>query len=483
MITLKKKRIFALSLLLITIISFIVSALPCKNIVNAQTTAYSDVLDDLREDASFNISDFPEQLNNCSLSVITIAESENKELFVYVYQPSGPTRNYMASYINISTDERVQVDEDGNLKFYVYSLSFCNSFNTLYKYKVDDFAVSEDDTRFYQITSIFRPFDETMDKQADFDNKVTGVNFDVCKQYTFTTVNGKVSTYCSDIEYIRITDKFVGFVRYKDGIIPSFGAFYDTAFDSHFVAFNTDRDIDKLLEADLWYTCQSYEKILYANPGYSYTTETFGQVLKQNAYLTYEDDMVVYKGVGLFAGTYKYDTIQTIDEFINSVNVTQCVYSGCFFDVSTQSKITEDGLKALKGKKWVLRFADSLYGTTIHYTDALYHYSEHTTRYTIVGDVTIFRLKFETDGVIYNLGVLDNMQTGSLKPINETFLVVRLKSKWKWILIIIVIIILFIFFWPVLPYILNFVVWVISLPFKFIASVVKLFKKNKDKKE
>ena len=53
-----------------------------------------------------------------------------------------------------------------------------------------------------------------------------------------------------DIETITITDKFVGFVRYKDGF-----KLYVGACDSHFVAFNTDKPIDKLLERLFVFVC------------------------------------------------------------------------------------------------------------------------------------------------------------------------------------------------------------------------------------
>ena len=36
-----------------------------------------------------------------------------------------------------------------------------------------------------------------------------------------------------------------------------------------------------------------------------------------------------------------------------------------------------------------------------------------------MSDVTILRLKFETDGVVYNLGVVDNKQTSSVIPDGE----------------------------------------------------------------
>ena len=37
----------------------------------------------------------------------------------------------------------------------------------------------------------------------------------------------------------------------------------------------------------------------------------------------------------------------------------------------------------------------------------------------MVGDVTILSLKFEHLGKTFNLGVIDNKQTGSGKPVNE----------------------------------------------------------------
>ena len=41
-------------------------------------------------------------------------------------------------------------------------------------------------------------------------------------------------------------------------------------------------------------------------------------------------------------------------------------------------------------------------------------------RFVRVGDVKILRLKFKTDGVVYDLGVVDNKQTGSKDPAGET---------------------------------------------------------------
>lgn len=47
-----------------------------------------------------------------------------------------------------------------------------------------------------------------------------------------------------------------------------------------------------------------------------------------------------------------------------------------------------------------------------------------------VGDVSILRLKFKTDGVVYDLGVVDNKQSGSTDPAGES------KEKEPWEIII-----------------------------------------------
>ena len=52
----------------------------------------------------------------------------------------------------------------------------------------------------------------------------------------------------------------------------------------------------------------------------------------------------------------------------------------------------------------------------------------------------------------------------------------------KWLLLIIAIILALALLGPILPYIIKAVVWLISLPFKAIASLVKAVRKRKDDK-
>lgn len=428
----------------------------------AESTLYSDVLDDLRKDENFSPSTYPTVANDYSLQVIQVAESTGKELFVYVYQPSGQAKDLRASSINISLKPRVEIADVRN-----YKLTLLNSSGVFYKYRVDGLTVSTETTRYYTITTIYRPFDETIDEDAEHGNVVTEVDYKVAKEYCFSTINGEPYSRVLDIETIEITDKFVGFVRYKDGF-----KLYVGACDSHFVAFNTDLPIDRLFEADVYYTTQDYSYSFAVGAG---ENETFGEKHDNYAYLDDEQDGITYNGGGLFAGTYTWDRIETVEQFIEENETFQNVYSGAIFDVNVANTITDEGIAALKGKKWVLRFAETSYslgggmGSTYSFS-------------TIVGDVTILRLKFETDGVVYNLGTIDNKQTGSDKPINEEHIEVGLSDTGKWILAIIALVILLIVLGPILPYIIKAIVWIVMLPFKAIASLVNAIKKSAKKK-
>lgn len=458
-------------------VSFIVMLVICaialmgafipSSVAYAAGTAYSDVLDDLHADESFSEENYPVVADDYSLKVIQVAESVDNELFVYVYQPSGFVKPLKASSINISLVPRENISDVKN-----YKLSLLNSDGVFFKYLVEGLTVGTATTRYYTIPSIFRPYDETIDEGADHGNEITEVVYEVAKEYCFSTINGEPFCRVLDIETIEITDKFVGFVRYSNGFELNE---WRTSCDSHFVAFNTDRDIDRLLEADVYYTSQSYEwnrRTDWMNP-----KETFGEKEDNYAYLTYEQK-VDHTGDGWWAPTYTWNRIETVENFIANEDIEQTVYTGALINVSVANKITDEGKAALEGKQWILRFSETEYGTENGALGTMYQSS------TIVGDVTILRLKFETDGVTYNLGVIDNKQSGDPdNPINEEEVKAEPSDIMKLIMLIIgivFIVVLLVIIAPVLPYVIKFVIWLICLPFRAIAKLIDAAKKPKE---
>lgn len=450
-----------IAVLIVTLCVFLTGAQSFSAVAaeNENEKTASGVLEDLSKDASFNTANYPSNAKDYSLSVMQLAESTDKELFVYVYQPSGD--KVRASSINISTTINDEIS------FFNYPLELLNFEGTLFKYKVTNFEVKKDPVRYYAISSIYRPFDTGIGDKKSGNNTINEVNYAVNRQYCFGEINGKPYVSCVDIETIVITDKFVGFVRYKDGF-----KFYVGACDSHFVAFNTDKPIDKLLEADVYYTSQPYSWLYAIGVGQN---ETFGEKKDNYAYLKYTDK-VEHNGDGFFAGTYKWDRIQTVDDFINAEN-REDVYHGAVLDVKVSSKLTGEALNELKGKKWVLRFVETAYSLSGGANGST------STKSTLIGNVTILRLKFETDGITYNLGVIDNKQTGSTEPSNSTDIKVEPNATGKGILYLILFVLLLVMLAPLLPYVLNAIIFIVSLPVKLISEIAKLIKSSKEKRK
>lgn len=226
---------------------------------------YTNVLEDLQKDENFYADNYPIIKDDYSLQVIQIAESSDKELFVYVYQPSAEYENLIATSINISTGKGLE------LSFKNYALDLINNQGCFYKYRITDFLVGADSIRYYEITSIYRAWNEKYDESIEDENGniINEVPFKVAKHYTFTTIEGGVELVEKDVDVIEVTDKYVGFVRYEDGgysslFGPAWGTYLSPGMDSHFVAFSTDKEIDKLMEADVYFQTQTYhyEEIL-----------------------------------------------------------------------------------------------------------------------------------------------------------------------------------------------------------------------------
>ena len=236
-----KKFLAGLFCLLSTITGIVPAGAAVASAAETPEIEYTSVLDDLQQDENFDVTSYPYITEDYSLQVITIAESVNDELFVYVYQPAGPAITLEAASINISTDAE-NVDTYHN-----YTLSTLSIAGVFQKYKVNDFSLPENEERVYEISSILRPFNEKIDKAPAEGQTIDEVSYAVGKRFKINDDGMSVV----DVELITVTDKYVGFMRYSTPNI-----FARTGCDVHFVAFSTDKKIDMLLEADVYYQSQ-----------------------------------------------------------------------------------------------------------------------------------------------------------------------------------------------------------------------------------
>ncbi len=351
---------------------------------------YTDVMSDLKKDESFDPEAYPADETDYSLELVQLAESVNSELFVYVYAPAGMKAT--------ATEIRFSTAINDSFKPEDYALELLDYSGTLAKYKVKDFEVKPEALRYYDVVCVFRKWLEGVDKAPVGGQAVGSVSYPVGELWTACTLDGKVTYTVSETEVVLVSDKVCGFLRLDDGVTLE-------KTDNHYVAFSTDKPIDKLMEADVSYIYAPYEFVGKHLPTLDEVLSLVeGKGAQADVSLT-ADEEVVHTGNGWFARTYVWNTIQSVADF------------------KASSDLSDSAKKDLEGKQWVLRFALTSYsefkrnnpisvggmGTT----------STYTVKGTYVSDVTILRLKFETDGVTYNLGVVDNKQSSDIIPDNK----------------------------------------------------------------
>ncbi len=414
-------------------------------------SGYSDVLNDLQKDDSFNPDEYPAIDGDYSLQVIQIAESTAGELFVYVYQPAANEKPLTATQINMSlTDDFAPYDYEDNVtetpddnqdggevggghggggvggrsaaSSYLYDLTLLNRNGVFAKYKVASFAINGSMVRYYNITSIYRLFDVDIDEPTGGSDTIEEVAFPVGKFFTVeTAVNGKIIYNCEKRKVVEVLKPFFAHIRYTDD-----NGWTKKSCDSHFVAFSTDWQIDELYLAELEYTARSAEAF---GKNDQTTGVSFGDPELKHVILTDDDRFSVSDDFfWLFTHTLERCRIETVEKFISEES----------------DKLSSSDTKRLKDLTWVLRFAETDYKITKNLLTG--YFSED---YTYISDVAILRLKFKSQGTVYDLGAVADIGTGSVKPINKE------KSLWE----------IFIDFCKFLESVtgLNYVVWAIIL--------------------
>ena len=452
-----KHKIFSAILLLSLMLSLF---LPIT-VSAAATTAYTTVLEDLTKDSSFNVNNYPANTSDMSVKLIQIAEGEGGELFVYVYQPADSVKDLKATHINMSTHHY----EDETQNYKLYSLTWVNSYGTLDKYVVNDFKVSSDLYRYYNIATIYRAFDESIDTNNAGSDDITGYKgFSVAKCIAAYKYNNTLKYDAKDISVVDVEIKSVGIVRYSEGYILK-----QEYCDSHFVAFRVNNyDVKDIFDATITYTICDYS--------YSVGAGLSGTPNISNTQTITADITEYQKGSntagGLLGYKYEWPRIQTLSEF-----------NAMLEDHTNEKIVFDEG--SLANAQFVFNFLETDYSVSTGMGTSSF-FSKRVT------DVAILRLHFATDTEVFNLGAVSdivsddgnpdfNVSTGdNVKNFIED-MDAYLGDFLMFLLLIILVVIILVFIIYLKPLgkiiyngftdIIDLILSVITLPFKFIASL------------
>ena len=430
---------------------------------SAETSA--EVLQDLRKDKDFNADDYPYVSDDYGLHVIQIAESSNRELFVYAYQPCNDTYDLLGTKISISYGYSLN---GAGLTSKLYNLRLISTSGTLDKYYVDGFTVPNDGDRYYNIVEIFRMVHTDLD-EIDEASPKTDIAYSVGQQWYVCDLNGSKHYEMNTFNTLYVKTVWNDFFTFSDGLTWSDLIKTDKPTDCWFYCFSVeDYVIKHIYDADLNYSIRDVRDTYgYGAHTLTYSNERLNQVVTLK-----DSDKMTYVGSGLGAPDLEWNRILSAEDFIKIAESQ---------GVKINASVRENVLKS----QWVFTYleterTENKYGSTL--TGGV----THIDTYSDVYDVGLLRLHFQdTSGNYYDLGVVndltdpDNIAGG----VAETDLLKAFGEFWEmfvkaigFILFVVLLCVLINFIKPVkdiFKSIFKAIKFVISAPFKLLKSIFK----------
>lgn len=348
---------------------------------------YSNVVDDLSRDETFNVENYPEletlpESSSEMLKVLQVAEGDSGQLYVYVYAP------YQTEYA-----EHVMMSLTKDTDYRRYDLELCNVAGALEKYVVKGFKASNYPKRFYHISSISCQYNGWLND--DEGSIIMGEVSSIVDNCWMVSGSGNNVVYkTNEVQesiYIPASDMLCGHIKYTldapwDILINS--SYNQKSCNSNFIAFKTDIAIDKINSAgvvyDLIKTTQETSNVTGQTEKRQTTTENVATELTVEDTVKLED----------LSHYYTWKRIQSVDEFIDS------------------EELTPEAQEAISELQWVLRF-----------TETEYTQNQDLLGYSIISEyvenVQIFKLEYMRDGDVYNVGVISDIVSPDNQPEND----------------------------------------------------------------
>ena len=395
-----KNRITTFLLVLVVILAIggelLLSLFAVKaDAAESTSTTYSNVLDDLTRDNSFDASKYPVKENSSDIEVIHIAEGEDNELYIYTYQPGNSVNHRKANYLNMSLQNPVG-KKTGELTYERYSLTWLNSNGVFDKYIVNGFKIQDASERYYNISAIYRPYDVSVDfsSASEAIDTVQCKSFGVGQYWRLYYYNDILMYESKKIDVVEYTIYATGTVRYTDGFNPS-KPFTSENTDSHYAAFTIDNfSVDQIIDADITYEINTWQVTTVYNPDKDPEKTLIKTEKKESEYISNKESGS-NDGSGWFGKKYTWDRILSVAEF---VKISQDNANDTFNETETAG---------LNKSQFVFAFAETSHSDTqIAGIDGTV---VRTQIYSETSNFGILRLHFISDNKTYNLGCVGDL--------------------------------------------------------------------------
>ena len=428
------------------------------------------VLEELTSDPNFNPEDYPDDPEDFSLQVIQIGEDVDKNLYLYIYQPSHNSIDLLGMSVSISYGFS---NNGANLSPQMYELELVSTSGVFDKYLVKDFAESTGSNtqgqRYYNIVAIYREFNSVIDSSIDY-GETDEIGYSVGQQWYAYDVNNSVSYQMNTFKTLEVTINLLEYLEFNNGfcwenlIMSQIDQGY-----VWFAAFNLeDYAALHIYDADISFRVRTVEIFTqFLAP----TETTYGEWEDKVITLT-DADVMSHQGDGLWAREYSWNRIQSASDFLSTAEANKV-------------EVTEATRTKVEQSQWVFSFYETEYLRQVSTaSNSIFE------RYSEVEEFAILRIKFmDTNHKTFDLGVVSDKVSaddisggyGGLKDIEEIMsdigaLFEKVAMIIGIILLVVIVIALLGFVTPVsniLKFIFKAIVFVITLPFRIIKGLFK----------
>lgn len=421
-------------------------------------------------------------------------DDESTDVYLYLYNPIFHMFSFKAYYINLKINNiAIKLAYYSEYTEYDYEssdekLQFCNVTDdyTIYKFKFS--YINHVNERKYELDSIKMYYDWAV----DFDRYLLNKEYKNPFTATFKEreEDGKLVTNYEYNSFIYITEDEIVQLHFDDltvfkesSIILDFlvGIFGSSGMGNaiYFYNFSSSKNIDQILEADVNY-------ILHTHQGY-YSKPLFGNIkfdgvddyktISTTIYATDESEIMVYDQLEKFKA-FKTPSNDRLNEFTDKMNITD------------------------EFKSKFINYQHSICFLVATNNDSRNSSGEGFVNLSYVENFKISRLKFETNGKIYNSYVADDPDDGGtdfddVESIKDWFdeMIDWIKENPLYAVLILLAVIvglpLIISFLPmILKGLIELIIgiiklffWIIFAPFRFIKNKINEAKEKKKIKQ
>ena len=399
-------KIISFALILITLSGGVIASALTVSAASTESgeKQYSNVLDDLQKDSRFDAATYPDKTDDPSVQLIQIAESEDGQLFLYVYQPANSKIDLQCKAVSIS----VGFSSNGQgLDPKLYDLILVSTEGVFDKYVVNGFALPDAAERYYNIVQILREFNSAVDPEGDKTTykEIVCKSYAVGQQWCAYKVNNALVYEMNTFNTAKLEIEASATIFVEGGV--RFGNIFGLNFDveSHFVIFKpTDYDVRYIYDATVFCKYRAYEQNgylwgLWEGDRVYPNGDTYSE---QYIKLSDKEEPVLVDGQGLWSNEYSFDRIMTLSEFKTNLD-----NQGISYDKEEVSRLSDD--------YWVFSYYETPLitdtGTAGGVTGAFQKYIG------VEVEGYVLQIHFmDTSGNVYDLGVVSDgfRSSGSL---------------------------------------------------------------------